>query len=201
MRPLALAIPLLFTACGGNVVFQDGSGGAGSTAASLVDDGAPPDTIAVTSTSSGTTACDGLPWGVCAGQPGCVPVFDDACCPTCTPGACGDCVDYRFVRCAPADEACMGALACGTPDRFVCDGTPHSCDSSGPCHFQLGCETFVCALDGPPCPDQCLEIYAGICEASCNALPPSCPDGYAPASDGFCWTGYCVPFEVCAIPL
>ena len=94
----------------------------------------------------------------------------------------------------------MGALPCGAPDRFVCEGTPHEC-GGGPCHFQLGCETFVCALDGPPCPDLCQEVYPGICEASCNAPSPSCPDGYTAASDGSCWTGLCVPFEVCAIGL
>ncbi len=37
----------------------------------------------------------------------------------------------------------------------------------------------------PSCPER-------IIEPACNALPPECPEGYFPGSDGMCWTGQCL---------
>ena len=199
---LSLFLPLALTACGGNVIFSssEGTGGQSSTAASIDGDDGPFTDATVGATTSGAAICDGLAWGRCVGTPGCVPVFDDQCCPTCNPGACADCVDWQYIGCKTQSEACNGGLPCGTPDKAVCESVPHQCDQ-GPCEFQLGCEVFKCSLDGAPCPDQCLEVSAGICDAMCDSTPPNCPEGTTAASDGFCWTGLCVPFEVCAMGL
>ena len=74
------------------------------------------------------------------------------------------------------------------------------CDAccSGFCDGTMGCEPGVCALGGPPC-QACVPIVPGVCGSQCDSPPPPCPPGFVPASDGFCWTGFCIEGPLCGV--
>ena len=193
------ALAALVAACGGKVVFiedgegQGGDGATSSNGGTPIPDGPGPMTVGPTTSTGTTTSCAELGYTECLGDAECVPLFDDLCCPTCNPGECMDCVDWRFVQCMPRDIGCDGRVECGEPDRNVCEGVAPRCDLDF-CDGVIGCAAQVC-------PDfecfECAPVIAGMCDASCDAPLPLCPPGWVPASDGFCWTGLCVEENVC----
>jgi hypothetical protein len=207
--PRAVAIvaaPILLTcvigACGGQVVFvedDDGAGGSGTTTTTSKSATATKSTTGTGfTTATGTSAqCAGLPFGHCITSPACAPIFDDLCCPSCDPGPCLDCVDWGFVGCMDRESVCAGNIQCGFAGDYICQGTQPSC--RGFCDGTIGCEHAVCPQNGPPC-DVCIPILPGICDSSCDEPPPSCPAGFVGATDGFCWTGLCIPESFCFLP-
>lgn len=211
---------LLAAACGGTSVLEQGgvggAGGAGSTSVTGTSASAVSGTTTASTTSStgaggagGSSACEGLSESGCmAAYPSCVPVYDDACCPSCNPmGGCADCVDYFFHHCDALDTACLPEEpgTCGFSPGWACAGGVPDCGAPGgsptPCGAYPGCVEATCSPDVNCPPDiQCRPVTGGTCQNQCDSVPPSCPEGTIAESDGFCYTGYCVPAEVCLAP-
>ncbi len=195
-----VVVCVVAAACGGSVVFtedDDGAGGSATTSAtSSKSVSASTSKSGSGSSSSGATACGELSFGECVSNPACAPIFDDSCCPQCSPGPCADCVDWDFIKCLPRNAACNGDFDCGFVGEYVCQNTFPNC--SGFCEGTMGCEPGVCSLGGPQC-QACVPIVPGVCGSQCDSPPPPCPPGFVPASDGFCWTGLCIDGAVCGV--
>ncbi len=168
-----------------------GQGGAGGASTTSGQGGGTP------------SACDVLGHAACvAAYPDCAPVYDDDCCPSCDPtGGCADCVDIQFHHCAPLADVCGPAgPACGQVPGWACSGGSATCGDPGgsvtPCASVAGCVLAVCDPT-QPCMESCHPVTAGSCTSSCDAVPPPCPAGTIAESDGFCYTGFCIPADVC----
>lgn len=206
--------------CGGNVTVGSGGGGAGGSGAgggvttggggSTTSSGGSVTTT--TTTPTGTMLfCEGADHISCLqAYPSCVPVYDDQCCPTCDPmGGCADCIDIQFHHCASYGERCTGAPSvCGATPDWACAGGQADCNidpggSKNPCSSVAGCLPAYCSLNLENCPQEpeCHPATKGTCSTLCDSVPPPCPDGTYAESDGFCYTGYCVPTNVCVIGL
>jgi hypothetical protein len=207
---------LVLASCGGETSSESGSGasagaGGGGAAGASGGSGAGGSGAAPAGGGAGCGPTD--PGGACsalgevgclAAHPRCAPVYDDYCCPSCDPtGACADCVDYRFHRCAPIEEtSCVpGTLpVCGNTPSWACQGGSASCSNGQPCNFTPGCIDAVVAGCGPDayCPPECHPTSAWTCGPMCTAGPlPICDDGvpeYGPNGA----TGYCMRAGVCA---
>lgn len=152
--------------------------------------------------------CSGLRLDECISDDACVPVFDNACCPTCSPSLiCTDCTDWQFERCLPRDEACDPAIdACWIPMDGACEGRPPTCDATDPTS-ERSCGLPGCIVQqSPPCAD-CIPTRTCVahrgrasCEAVCLEVPVDCGTGWIPEADGGCFTGYCIPESACPLP-
>lgn len=87
-------------------------------------------------------------------------------------------------------------------DCCECKGVPVG-DDSPIC--KLECDQTVCdaiGVDAAICRlGQCITERLD-CDASkvvCLAFPPDCPEGQLPGVDGNCWSGACVPAEICNV--
>lgn len=152
---------------------------------------------------AGPAPCAALSWTSClARAPDCVATYHDACCSSCEPaGGCADCTDWQFWTCRDARDAC-DAAHCSTPAPGECAGARPGCEGArvvGPRSCDIpGCVPAV-AADGFMDPVKpCVLVTRETCQALCFALPPSCPDGWSAEADGSCWTGRCIPIDVCA---
>lgn len=205
----ALLVPsFLILACGSSVAVPNGSGG-GSSSSSSGGTSTGGTTTGAGGTSTGTggsAACGAIPSeiGCLAAFPECVPVYDDKCCPSCDPtGGCADCVDIHFHHCAPVGMACI-KTPCGVAPPWACAGAEANCaidpgGSTTPCHTVPGCTAGYCSLDTTCKTDPvCVPVTKGSCTALCDGIPPPCPAGTVAESDGFCYTGLCIPADVCA---
>lgn len=162
-------------------------------------------------TGGGPNDCAALDHVSCVGAfPGCVPVYDDECCPSCDPmGGCADCINLQFHHCAPWNESCAGGppQVCGFVPEWACNGKEPSCNidpggSPEPCATEPGCVPAYCSLDADCTTDPvCHPVKPNMCIAACASLPPPCPDGTAPEANGGCWTGSCIPQELCVFDL
>lgn len=210
------------TGCGGNVFVgsggngggggNGGSGVSGGTTGSGATTGSGGDTTTITTSPTGTMLfCESADHISCLqAYPNCVPVYDDQCCPTCDPmGGCADCIDIQFHHCAPAADQCAGAPSkCGQTPDWACNGGQANCNidpggSKSPCATVAGCLPVYCSLNLESCPGEpiCHPATKGTCTTMCDSVPPPCPMGTYAESDGFCYTGYCVPENVCVIGL
>jgi hypothetical protein len=216
----ALLVTLLLGACSSDVEEASSTtNGAGGASASSASSGGGPasgsggaTSTSGTSSSTGTaggppTACDTLGEPGCLDAfPDCAPVYDDTCCPTCNPGPCADCQNFAFDHCAPAIDVCASAMpTCGTIPAWACTGGAPECPVIGQggdyaCDATPGCVVASCSPDAN-CGNehQCHPVGAGSCTALCDAVPPTCPVGFAAEANGSCWTGYCIPGEVCGL--
>ncbi|MFO0591436.1 MAG: hypothetical protein U0441_28060 [Polyangiaceae bacterium] len=189
--------------CGGNVVLSSGeTGGAGGGT-----------TTTGTGGQTGTTSniqCAGLDHITClSSYPSCVPVYDDFCCPTCTPtGGCADCIDLQFDHCDDFENRCTGVPSqCGQTPDWACTGGQADCniDPGGvtPCDTVAGCLPAQCSpiLESCPASVVCHPATKGTCLVNCKQTPPPCPAGTWPEATDGCYTGYCVPENVCVIGL
>jgi hypothetical protein len=199
-RRTALAVAgivsaLVVPACGGLVVFVEDDGGQGGSTSTGTGASSTKATTGVTTPVN----CHDHAFGPCVSNPACAPVFDDACCPSCGPGPCSDCVDWEFIACMDRDVVCEGRFECGFAGEYVCQGSVPDCFAPGQgCPATIGCEPALWA-ECPPgqCPPACVAIVAGACNASCDVPAPPCPPGMAPHSDGSCWTGMCIDAGIC----
>lgn len=124
-------------------------------------------------------------------------------------GGCADCVNLQFHHCAAFGGACGdGPAPCGSAPSWACAGEEAPCanvdpgGSLSPCASVAGCVPAYCATDADCTTDPvCHPATAGSCTTECDAIPPPCPDGTYPESDGFCYTGFCVPQDLCVISL
>jgi hypothetical protein len=203
MRALVLgSLSALAVACGGIAFIDQPTGGSAGAAGSAGTGG--------TAGSGGIGGIGGIGGSSCAGLgevgcvaafPDCVPRYDDTCCPTCYPGPCADCSNWAFYECVDG-SACSQPNDCGVIPVWACNGVPADCPNGQPCGYTPGCIELSCG-EGDPCPGTfiCAPVTGDMCIVQCDGVPPDCPPGTAPQSDGFCYTGYCVPAEYCAIPL
>lgn len=208
--------------CGGNVSVSNGGNGGdggGNGGGNTTTTGTGGNTLTTgtggntttTITTNTTQGCEALDHISCLGaHPSCVPVYDDKCCPTCDPmGGCADCIDIQFHHCAPYADQCAGAPSkCGQTPGWACDGGQATCPadpggSPSPCGTTAGCLPAYCALNLESCPAEpvCHPATKGTCMTQCDSVPPPCPGGTYAESDGFCYTQYCVPENVCVIGL
>lgn len=164
----------------------------------IVDAGTPPPLPVDAGPDAMVTGCTGLPPAACLAS-GCVPMFDDACCPSCPPGPCADCVHWMYEGCVPPSAACSGS-ACGVAPTCT---APIDCSSA---HVNAvdacdvpGCVPAYPAGTGDPDPSTatCVPIHRDVCTALCRRFPPECPAGTFPEGDGFCYTDRCIPRFVC----
>lgn len=191
--------------CGNEVVLENTGGSSSTTTkASTGTKGTTTSTSTsmssvVTSTSTGMQpVCQGLSHAQCLGAyPACAPLYDDACCPSCTPGECADCIDMQFYECLPASEVCSGAPLCGVPSKENCAGLPADC-SDDYCPANIGC-VVACETDasGMCTNTACHPVTAGSCTSLCDGIPPPCPPEFTAEQDGSCYTGFCIPDQVC----
>jgi hypothetical protein len=148
-----------------------------------------------------SAACDGLNEPECIGRGGCVPTYDDRCCSTCTPGAgCADCTDVRFHSCVPRDTC--GSDICGVFSMFWCGDLSTVCpdrfEDPQECLMAPGCVTATDPTCAPDCDPQCVGVYEDSCAAaSCDEPAPTCPAGQRPVVTSGCYTGLCMPADVC----
>ena len=188
--------------CGGNVVLSSGGGTGGGT--STAGSGGQTTTTPVTS-------CTGLDHIAClAGYPSCVPVYDDLCCPSCNPtGGCADCINMQFDHCESYADRCTGVPSqCGQTPGWACEGGQADCNiepygGAEPCATVAGCLPAQCSLTLNSCPGDitCHPARKDTCSVTCKQAPPPCPSGTWPEAVNDCYTGYCVPENVCVIGL
>lgn len=205
----------LAAGCGGSVKVEEGTGGQGTTSGAgntgntgntgnvgnTGGQGAAGGSGAQGGVGGGPSVCDALGHVACLEAfPACVPVYDDACCPSCDPGPCADCVDWQFHHCVPLDVGCATGVTCGFTPEWACAGGEASC--FGPpdhCSVDPGCTVATCSLEMGPCfTDECHPVTGDICgPALCNTIPPTCPPGTVPEHADDCYTGYCILPDVC----
>jgi len=65
-----------------------------------------------------------------------------------------------------------------------------------PCGYDAGCVFARCA-EGFGCTDACHPVTGSMCRTTCDSEGPPCPEGETPEADGDCWTGFCIPSDVC----
>lgn len=100
----------------------------------------------------------------------------------------GECVDNADCKLFSDCCECKGVPI--TDDQPICK---LGCDET-PCE-QIAVDESVCRLG------QCI-VERLDCDASqviCLALPPECPKGTVPGVQGQCWSGACVPGEICNV--
>ena len=134
------------------------------------------------------STCEGRDEATCAADPACRVVRDARCAVS---GACAN--DY--LGCFPTDMFTDPSVNCAT----ATDGT--TCSRSNACTALH--RNDPCPLDAP-CPlsfAMCITEGAnpGTCKGNvaCDALPPPCPANTTPGIDGLCWSGFCIPNDIC----
>ncbi len=150
--------------------------------------------------------------GACLARLDCVPVYDDACCPSCTPGPCIDCLvsSYRFDHCESRRAVCApgGAPSCGVLSAWACATTPPDCRAAiltrmGGCSMP-GCVWAEPAREAfcPPgdCAPSCEPLTRESCgPALCDRIPPVCPEGKVPLVVDGCYPSppRCIDAALC----
>lgn len=149
------------------------------------------------------TALAPLPsWGICGST--CEALAEDACarredCRVVKDVACaisGTC-ETDFLGCFPTDTYVEPGVDCGAArDGYTCSTSP-ACTAfhvSEPClgDPQGECpRAFALCMPEGQSPGRCHDPVA------CRALPPACPSGTTPGIANSCYTGACIPVELC----
>lgn len=139
-------------------------------------------------------------WGMC-GSP-CEQLGEAACaqnlsCRVVKHGSClvsGTCLD-DYIGCFPTDNNVDMSIDC----RSATDGETCSRSSNctalhefEPCPFDAECaKPFAMCIPEGTNPGKCHDM------AVCRSLPPPCPSGTTPGVANGCWTGACIPNEIC----
>jgi len=169
--------------------------GAGDAGPGPVDGGPPPPDAA--------GPCGDLTHRACLETGGCVPTYDDACCPSCGMGGpCADCVDYAFHACHTEAAGCAGSL-CSVAPTWLCGVGEPDCSgahvvSERSCDV-VGCVPAYPSGEGEPDPGAatCVPIRRSSCTVLCRRVEPPCPTGTVAEGDGSCYTDRCIPAFVC----
>jgi len=132
--------------------------------------------------------CETLDRAACAASTSCRVVLEARC------AVSGTCTD-DFLGCFPTDQFADPAVDCAA----ALDGT--TCSRSANCTALH--RNDPCPADAP-CPQQfamCLPegVSPGTCkgQVACDALPPPCPANTTPGIAGACWSGFCIPNDIC----
>lgn len=133
------------------------------------------------------STCDALSEGQCMVNPSCRVVNDAACavselCPT------------DFLGCFPTDSFIDKTVVCEQArDGETCSRNPecvafhrNNVCVTGPCE-----RPFAFCMTRGRSPGQCNLPVA------CDARPPSCPTGTTPGVVDACWSGVCIPDDLC----
>jgi len=169
-------------------------------------------------------ACDGLDAYECSRHDDCIAVYDTTsgesrfsyC--AAEPGGPSGCeaVDcgpgsHCELQCYPCDPVDPNDTGCDSPCVATCVPDAPDCGDAALCPTGTHCEQ-VCSGNAGGCtieecyPDSCWSECVpddsadpGSCdgEVSCDALPPSCPDGTVPGIVNGCWSGFCIPLADC----
>ena len=150
--------------------------------------------------------------GACLQRDDCVPTYDDACCPSCTPGPCTACViaAYRFGRCETRRSACAPGAgpSCGTLSAWACGDARPDCSGAVPSGTE-GCSVPGCVLAVPArdadcprgaCRNTCEPLTPASCgPALCDRIPPVCPEGKVPLVVDGCYPSppRCIDAALC----
>lgn len=152
----------------------------------------------------GSDPCVGLGPDACL-QMGCVPTYDDACCPTCgMTGMCADCTRFEYYECHSYADACTGSSLCSQPASWGCRETVvPDCSDANPVG-ELGCDIAGCVPSFPTGEGEpslaeatCVPITDRSCTVTCRMVEPTCPTGTVAEGDGSCYTDRCIPAFVC----
>jgi hypothetical protein len=95
--------------------------------------------------------------------------------------------------CADESECLLHSDCCGCTAVHV-DEPIAACDMS--CD-RNACESW--GITGLLCAHTC-HIRLVECDAAmvtCDQAPPACDDGFSPSVDERCWSGYCIPTDLC----
>lgn len=132
--------------------------------------------------------CEGLPEPACAESPGCRVVKDAWC------AVYGYCLN-DYVGCFPTDQATDPSIDCFAAR----DGQT--------CSRNAGCTAFHRVFGGDPSPPGARTFamcapegdWPGNCfgEVVCARPPPGCPPDRKPGVANGCYTGTCIPVDVC----
>ena len=131
-------------------------------------------------------ACEALGESACEAEPSCRVVKDAWC------AIAGDCLT-DFLGCFPVDMVPDDEVDCFAADAFACSRSA-ACTAL---HRDNSCLSPPCAREFVLCmpeggtPGSCFE------PAACRALPPPCRDGTTPGVANGCWTGACIPNDLC----
>lgn len=101
-------------------------------------------------------------------------------------------------------------MACVTDDDCVlvencCDCQAIHVDDEPPPACPMECKATACmgiGVSGVHCEQGSCELDEVSCnplQVACDALPPECDEGFLPSVGDACWTGNCVPAEVCDV--
>jgi hypothetical protein len=105
---------------------------------------------------------------------------------------------------APCDDVCYGYCVPDGTDPGTCDGVvtcervEPNCPTGTVPGVKDGCYTDVCI----PLSECGGNHAVGKCygEVACDVEAPACPDGTLPGLEvGGCWTGYCIPVNMCEV--
>lgn len=207
-RPAYLLVAIVLSACDGNTVVEDPGSGGASSSSSTTDSSTSVTTAASTSSTGGPSCADQPSEAYCiAAFPDCVPIYDDTCCPTCTPGNCVEsCTDNVYQGCEKAEVACQPnpAIECGFVPGWACSGSVPECGEpngiKSPCGKDTGCMEKTCPE--PVSCSTCVPVSVAACVKDCaGGSEPPCMGGTVPhiGGDG-CPDGTCVPEEPCFGP-
>jgi hypothetical protein len=136
--------------------------------------------------------CDTLGEGSCASDPACRVVKDIHC------AIGGNCLT-DFLGCFPTDQNIDQLVSClDARDGETCSRNPgctafHRQGSALRTSPQQVQEFVVCMPEGRS-PGRCFDV------AGCDAAPPECPVGTVAGVENSCWSGACIPEDLCEVP-
>jgi hypothetical protein len=133
-------------------------------------------------------ACEGLGEGACAADPNCRVILDAAC-------SIGLTCLTNYIGCYPTDTAVDISVDCFTADAWTCSRsnacTAYHSYASCPANDESCARPFeLCTREGT-LPGRCWD------QVTCRAIGPDCPMGKTPGVSNGCWTGACIPLDLC----
>jgi len=140
------------------------------------------------------SACENLDEASCAADDTCRVVKDARC------AIDGTCLT-DFIGCLPTDQFVDRNIVCQQADSQSCSENP-TCTAfhrNDPCGLAVD---GVCPRDFVFCMPEGVSPGRCFAEALCDIAPPPCPVGTMPGiEDGGCFTGACIPQDLCeALP-
>jgi hypothetical protein len=144
-------------------------------------------------------------WGFCNGF--CESLDETAC------AADGGCRVIKDARCAVEGNCETDFVGCVATDQFIDTSIDCNAITDGQrCSQNPACTAFhresLCPLHESPVPPQCTRDF-GFCgdegvapgrcfdAVTCEALPPTCPSGSTAGVIGGCFSGACIPDDLC----
>jgi hypothetical protein len=155
----------------------------------LAAEGPPEETAPIPSWGFCGSTCESLPEAACAQDPACRVVKDAAC------AVSGDCAT-DFLGCFPTDQFADPEADCfAARDGFACSQSAactayHRSFGSALSTPERAQPFAMCAPEGKS-PGACFG------QVTCRAVAPACPSSTTPGIENGCYTGACIPLDVC----